>query len=169
MMTKKRLSLGRSVLLVLSAAVMTGCGGTKYDLAPVRGQVTCQGQPVPGGRVIFTPAEAGKRSEMPAPPAMAFVDEDGNFELYTETRKGAMVGKHRVSFAITDVEEVDDIDPSQSDDPKEAAAELEEQKAEREIALKLARMPCRRPSVQEVTVESGENVINIELSLRDDD
>ena len=45
-----RRALCRSGLLTL-----VGCGGGQnYELAPVKGQVTCQGKPVPGGTVMLS-------------------------------------------------------------------------------------------------------------------
>lgn len=150
-------------LVVVAAA---GCGGEKYELAAVRGQVTCEGKPVPGGVVHFAPvAEAGVAE--PGPTATGAVDENGNFSLYAGEEAGAVVGRNHVRFELPlDIEGMEEEVASleEDDDPEDLA----EAKANLEAAKKLAANPinCREPKETEVTVAPGENVINVELAPR---
>lgn len=80
-----------SLVLSLLAILASGCGtGDHVTLAPVKGTVTLDGQPVPDARVIFHPTEGGR-------PSNAMTEPDGSFELvYMEDKLGALKGKHKV-------------------------------------------------------------------------
>lgn len=145
------------VFIVLALLNLAGCGGQSYELAPVKGKVVCQDKPVPGGLVTLVPITEGEATEMPAPAATARVDENGNFELKTKGEPGAAIGKHRVVFTFP---EVDDEGEGEGGDPEEA----KDLQAEKELAAKLAKIPCRRVDNPEFTVAAGENTLNIELS-----
>lgn len=70
---------------------VAGCGGSKSDLAPVRGRVRLNGEPLADVIVEFQPA--GKA------PSVGVTDEDGNFQLqFSKNRWGAVVGSHRVKI-----------------------------------------------------------------------
>lgn len=43
------------IFLVLLASVLTGCGDSGPEVYHISGEVTFQGQPVPSGRVYFSP------------------------------------------------------------------------------------------------------------------
>lgn len=91
-----------SVLSVLSVCwVLCGCRGSRYEIAEVRGTVTCNGKPVPKGIVIFSPIpeDRGSIEDRPGKPGTAKTDENGNFVLSTYgDQDGAVVGKHEVSL-----------------------------------------------------------------------
>jgi hypothetical protein len=148
-----RVSQGLALLAVLA---LIGCGGASYELAPVKGQVTCQGKPVPGGTVTLSLIAEGEETEMAAPPASGIVDENGNFTLTTQGQPGAAVGKHKITFTMPEVERTE----SGGGDPEDEA----ERKAEQELAQKLAKIPCRRPARQEFTVEAGGSTLDLKLS-----
>ncbi len=77
---------------------MAGCGGESFDLAPVAGQVTLDGEPLPDALVTFQPiAQPGQR-ETPGPGSYGHTDSQGRYTLKTvgEDRPGAVVGPHRV-------------------------------------------------------------------------
>lgn len=79
----------RGAAVVALAAILAGCD-SKPALPPVTGVVTYGGQPLAGANVLFTP-EKGIASGATTGP-------DGRFELQAnDGRKGAEVGKHRVS------------------------------------------------------------------------
>lgn len=86
---------------LLACALLTafvGCGG--YNVAPVTGTVTFEGEPLADARVSFHP-EKGR-------PSHATTDAQGHYELYySETVKGAEVGEHRVKIT-TAIERDDD-------------------------------------------------------------
>ena len=63
------------------------------ELAPVSGQVTRNGQPVAGARVLFK-AEG-------APGAIGVTDAEGRYELtYIGKHSGAVVGENAVSIFV---------------------------------------------------------------------
>jgi hypothetical protein len=86
--------------LILVCLVVGCSGGTKFSTARAGGTVTCEGQPVAGAVVNFTPlaaASGGGRG------ATGITDGQGRFVLTTYTTgDGAMVGKHRVSVGSED-------------------------------------------------------------------
>jgi hypothetical protein len=83
---------------VLSVLAMTaGCSGSSFDLAPVTGQVTINGQPFSQGRVMFAPIAQGGAKEV-GKPAFGILASDGSFKLTTfEADDGAVVGEHWVT------------------------------------------------------------------------
>jgi len=83
----------------LLAAVLIGCGGSGFDVAKVRGKVTCEGKPVPGGTIRFSPkgeagAEVGKT-------AVGTINQNGEYVLsaYGEN-DGAVVGTNTVEIRL---------------------------------------------------------------------
>jgi hypothetical protein len=85
------------VLFVLLAVALacTGCGGSAYDLAPVSGTVTLDGEPLAGATVLFIPiAEVGSDA---GPASNGTTDAAGKYTLTSaEAFEGAVVGKHQV-------------------------------------------------------------------------
>jgi len=83
--------------MIVSSTLMTGCdSGGDFPVAPVRGRVLCEGQPVPHLRVFFEPLETGN-SAIVGKQAFAFTEADGTFVLSTYgSDDGAVIGKHRV-------------------------------------------------------------------------
>ncbi len=79
---------------LLALCVWTGCGGTSGpDLGRVSGTVTLGGNPLPDALVTFDPEGEGS-------PSTATTDASGRYELmYTADRKGAIVGKHKVTVS----------------------------------------------------------------------
>jgi hypothetical protein len=91
-----RPDLVRSIaaLACLGVLLIGGCGLRGPKLAPVRGTVTWKGNPVPYGTVMFQP-ESG--------PAATGEIKNGAYVLTTDTRKGALLGRHRVTvIALAD-------------------------------------------------------------------
>ncbi len=82
------------ICLSVTALVVTpllGCGGDKFQMAPVTGTVMLAGKPLEKVMVEFWPESEGPRS-------IAVTDEAGHFELMTDDgkRTGAVVGTHKV-------------------------------------------------------------------------
>ena len=70
--------------------VLCGCSESGPNLAPVKGKVLLDGQPLSSGRISTVPA-AGRG-------ANGAIQPDGTFELTTESPgDGAVVGTHAVS------------------------------------------------------------------------
>jgi hypothetical protein len=101
----------RLSLLPLVLPLLAGCGGG-YSTAPVSGRVTLNGQPLANAAVVFQPVAS--EGHDPGPGSGGFTDQEGRYTLkVTGTgRKGAVVGKHKVTITL-----VPDDDPS-DDRPK---------------------------------------------------
>jgi hypothetical protein len=78
-----------------------GCGGgVAYDVVPVSGKVTLDGQPLAGVDVSFQPT--GSRPGSAVPGSTGITDAQGNYKLTIvgETEKeGAVPGKHIVRLS----------------------------------------------------------------------
>jgi len=85
-------------LVVLVSLLAAGCGGSDADLAPVKGTVSLDGEPLAGARVEFDPApEEGIRGKSTGSASYGVTDSSGRYTLqYTHEREGALVGKHTV-------------------------------------------------------------------------
>jgi hypothetical protein len=75
--------------------IAAGCSGG-YKVASVSGQVTINGQPLPGAQVTFQPIGSGR--EDPGPGSSGITDDQGryNLKLLTSKQVGAVVARHRV-------------------------------------------------------------------------
>lgn len=84
-----------AAVLGLGIWATAGCSSRTAGYPPlglVSGTVTFEGQPVSGVIVTFQPRESGRSSS-------GTTDAAGHFALeFTEVAKGAMVGRHQVSF-----------------------------------------------------------------------
>lgn len=83
---------------LLATLAMTGCGGSKFDFAPVSGKILLEGEPVNNARVVFMPRASGTDAEA-GPYSNGETDEQGRYELRSATEnstRGAVVGSHRV-------------------------------------------------------------------------
>lgn len=108
----------------------TGCtgGGGDFELAPTKGRVTVDGQPVKGGSITFRPVAS--EGTMAGKPAAGEVKDDGTFVLTThEPGDGAVVGKHKVLFTpiyigATSYEDVPEPSPYAGMVPKSEDVEI---------------------------------------------
>jgi len=102
-MSLRQISVTRVVVLLL--AFMCGCGGAQTQ--PVSGVITLDEKPLAGVRVIFSPAEGGRRN------SVGTTDETGAYSLdYTIRDTGAFVGQYKVSISkssMTDKGEVETL------------------------------------------------------------
>lgn len=102
----------RATHCALAAALvfLAGCGDSGPKLVQVRGKVTYNGNPVPRGTVIFTPAAGG-------PPATGEIGPDGSFAMTTfKTADGAVPGKHKV-FIVAMAVPTDELPEARSPTP----------------------------------------------------
>jgi hypothetical protein len=133
--------LGITAILLL---VTSGCGGSsgEFQLAPVKGKVIYNGQPVTSGSIHFRPiAVQGAKKGMQGKPASGQVQSDGTFVLTTFRQgDGAIVGKHEVSYI-----------------PATGGAETYQDQPEKSPYLGLV------PKEKQVEVKPGTNEITIEL------
>ena len=120
--------------VVLVCTLMIGCGGGP-SIAPVQGNVTCNGEPVTGGTVMFNPIPEDGKVNADARSAMGILDSSGHYVLSTNADgDGALVGKHNVEVIDNAGEE-------------EGGAGL----------------PGALPDGFEVEVTAGDNTIDLEL------
>src|SRR4029453_19051616 len=62
--TGRRQTMRHLLIPVLFAAVMSGCGGSDGPITyKVSGTITCDGEPIEKGYIIFHPAEPDDRAE----------------------------------------------------------------------------------------------------------
>ena len=87
----------RLALALACTGFLLGCGGSgDFELAPVSGVVTLDGNPVPQADVVFQPI-GDKDHPIPGPSSNGKADAAGRFELRTiKDEAGAVVGNHRV-------------------------------------------------------------------------
>ncbi len=111
---------GRAFLPMMLLLTL-GCG-PGYQVVPVGGTLTLNGQPVPNARISFQPL-AGAEDE-PGPGSYGQTDAAGKFELrvVNPDQPGAIVGTHRVRIR-TDLRDDPDSDiatgPTQEYIPKQ--------------------------------------------------
>jgi uncharacterized GH25 family protein len=90
----------RLLAVALVAGLAAGCGGP--TVAPVKGRVIYNGQPVKEAAVTFSPAGPADKLET-GKPGTGFTDENGYFELSTFKKyDGALVGTHTVHVTLDD-------------------------------------------------------------------
>ena len=131
-------------LVLAGLSTWSGCGesGDEYQVAPVKGTVTFNGEAVKGGSISLRPTTqvAGKEG-VAGKPASGKVGDDGTFVLSTYGKEdGAVIGKHKVSYLPA-------IKGAESYDDKPAPSPY--------AGLK--------PKTEEVEITAGENNLNIEL------
>ncbi len=107
-----------SSLLLLGVASGCGGGGGEKEVIPISGKVTCNGEPVTSGSVMFVPDVDPAVDGNPGKPASGALDENGEFVLTTYVKgDGVVIGKHRVSVIRNPTEEEireadeEDVDP----------------------------------------------------------
>jgi hypothetical protein len=136
-------AIRRLALAILFAVLFAGCGQSGgAGLAPVRGKVVANGQPVTGGSLLFAPADGNI-----AQPATGAVNPDGTFVLgTTDTDDGAAVGRHLVTYNAPPRTGQEDWD-GYGTPPPEVVSPFE----------------GFLPKPAEVEVKSGQNDLTIEL------
>ncbi len=103
----------RAVLQVSSVLTMclglSGCGGAKFQMAPVAGVCLCNGKPIEAGLVIFEPIpESGADLKESGRSASGMLQPDGSFVLSTFGKNdGAIVGRHKVLVYAPPLEDDD--------------------------------------------------------------
>jgi hypothetical protein len=87
--------------VALVSALLAGCGSgdetDSFKLVPVSGNVTLDGKPLEGAKVLFTPNEANK----PNTPGVDTTGQEGNYKLMYRGRSGVAPGKYLVLVAKT--------------------------------------------------------------------
>lgn len=134
---RPRRASANAVSLLVLAALLSGCGGSSAELAPVSGRVTLDGAPLAGARIRFQPEASG------GSPSYGTADQDGHYELgFKRDQPGALIGWHSIR-----VERGGHADPAEKTKP--------------------APLPARYNTASELReeVKSGEdNVIDLALT-----
>lgn len=144
----------------LLGVIVGGCGESKeYPVAPVSGRVLCNGEPVPGGTVLFLPVNApqltGRPDGRPGKAGEGIVQPDGTFVVGTYSNSdGALIGPHKIVFEFPDIP-VADFE----------WAELEQEDQEQAEALRrLSSLACgEKTDIEDFTVQAGQNELVINL------
>ena len=106
---------GLALALIGIALLVGGCGGS-FDVAPVTGTVTLDGQPLASAEVTFQPQDGR--------PSTGLTDQQGRYELvYSRDSKGAMIGSHTVRITTPTVD--DDGNPLPDASPLPAKYNIE--------------------------------------------
>jgi len=84
--------------------IVSGCGRTPYEVAPVSGFVTIDNKPLYQGSIVFAPVAKGEDANA-GKVASGRVQPDGKYRLSTyEENDGAIVGEHWVTIINLDEE-----------------------------------------------------------------
>ena len=85
---------------VLLAIFLAGCGSSEFEIVPVSGTVTFEGEPLEGAEVVFAPMETKDVINV-GPPSTGMTDAGGKYMLNTiRGQQGAVATKHRVSIGF---------------------------------------------------------------------
>ena len=156
--------------LVPLIVILSGCGGDPYRAAIVTGRVLCNGKPATGGVVQFEPMdlpeETGRPKGNPGRGSTGIVREDGAFSLVLNPKggeanvPGALIGPHRVTFALPNTKPFE-FSPEDLSLPPEHQSLIEEMAAQTRVYEPLDCAASISPS--KVTVRPGIN--NFEFVL----
>lgn len=157
MSSKRRSTLGTltAALGVVILLLSSGCGGDSSiaGLAPVTGKVTLDGQPLVGAQVVFVPSPSDKGRV-----CSSATDSNGNYQLVTNTDKGALPGNYKV---IVNYLAKPDGTPVTSTEEGMDLTQLEASGAVKQI------LPPRYSDQQQTElsfeVKSGKNEYNIDM------
>lgn len=84
-------------LLLIAFLPALGCDSSPYEIVPVSGRVTLDGEPLGDALVSFQPIGSASNKE-PGPGSYGRTDKDGKYTLQVvePSQPGAVVGKHSV-------------------------------------------------------------------------
>jgi hypothetical protein len=77
------------LMMLCGLLIAAGCGSDTGGRIPVSGRVTYEGEPLPAGRILFTPA-AGNRG-----PSAGGIIEAGRYRIRAD--EGPIVGEHTIT------------------------------------------------------------------------
>ncbi len=132
----------QAIVVLFAASLLAGC--SKYG-ASVHGTVRLDGQNLPRGKVMFSPAEKG-------PPATGKINADGTYSLKVGTEESLPAG---VYTATVVAHEQADLSKREGGAPPPIPKRLTPVKYQKVTTSGLS-----------YTVEKGNNEINIELSSK---
>jgi hypothetical protein len=91
-------------------AALAGCG--KDELVPVTGKAFYKGKPLTKGLILFHPDSAKGNTTLHRPQSP--IDAEGNYELFTSTRRGAPPGPYIVTVDTSYGVDLHSPDPPKS-------------------------------------------------------
>lgn len=98
----------RSFGLLLTALLLTGCGGAGVELIDVAGVVTLDDKPLPKALIIFTPVASDSGSGRPS---IAETDANGAYKLeYSTEHSGVRPGQYRVTISTYREQTMDNLE-----------------------------------------------------------
>ena len=110
------------ILQLLLLGTFAGCGKHPYELAPVSGTVTIDGQPVTQANVMFAPIAKGEK-DAAGKPAFGSLGPDGHFVLTTyDEADGAVIGEHWVTIIHVAEQNNDWPAPKTAEKPNKTSA-----------------------------------------------
>lgn len=160
-------------LIATVTLALVGCGSTDFSIAPVSGKVTCDGKPVSGIRVVFTPKPNVDNTD-PGPWSTAVTNDQGEFTLATRYDKpGAAIGKHTVDFEIessgnssNNLEELEeDLESAIDEGEKAEAAALKKKIADLKVKSKGKPNIPESFSLEFEVPEGGSSEANFDLPV----
>ena len=91
-----------TALLLLACLLVAGCGGPDYEVVPISGRVTLDGDPLADVEVTFQPMAVKAANPNPGPGSYGLTDVDGRYSLKTiePEQDGAVVAEHFVYLSI---------------------------------------------------------------------
>ena len=157
------------LLFAVTAAGFLGCKGKEYSLAAVSGTVTFNGKPVDKLRISFSPEPVGENYSV-GHYSTGVSDSEGKFTLKTRYKEsGAVVGKHKLSFEYSDINESAMADLREAlSDAKDSGSEEQFEKTKKmikDLQAKLKGRPVLKDSSTLIDVPAGGHAdLKLELS-----
>ena len=158
--------------LAMASLFFSGCDKNNFSNVPVSGKVTCDGAPVAGIRVVFTP-EPTAETNIPGPWATGLTNDQGEYSLTDRYKnKGAVAGEHSVMFTYDDTDEDSEDLEDDLDEARGEEGSAEEVAAVRQQLAEMKAKQKGRPKVNDdffmkVTVpEGGTTEANFDLPAR---
>ncbi|MDZ4685229.1 MAG: hypothetical protein SH850_09070 [Planctomycetaceae bacterium] len=134
-----------TMAVVATSLMGFGCGKANGpELAPVLGTITLDGQPLPEMNIQFAPEATG------GSPSFGGTNADGEYRLlFSQNRKGAVPGKHRVEITPRERKTDDSGNP---------------------IGQEPVKLPAkyRKPGALSAEVKPGANTIDFRLDSQPD-
>lgn len=140
----------------LACLAFAGCGEGGPELGRVTGTVTMDGDPLPNALVTFVPQEGGRAST-------GVTNENGEYELIYQNRKGALLGQHKVT--VTTMRQAEAA-PEMSSDSEEYMKQATGGDPSQYDQVFEEKIPPRYNKDSELVeeVQSGSNEIDLELT-----
>lgn len=151
-------------LTVALTLFVAGCGSGEFNMVPVSGTITMDGEPLEGAEVVFAPMEI-KDQAIVGPASVGITDSNGKYTLKTPKGvEGAVVTKHRVAVSFGEIDEaavgakIDEVIQKDRSMPESAVVALERKvRREMEIKKKVPESYNLKSVLQMEVVEGTEN------------